>query len=68
MQNNNTFNFLRQMVQEHRLLWQIMNNYRSYAAASPERHGYWKNLERETETRVALLEKLINQQINRESL
>ena len=61
--DNNAFNLLRQMVQEHKLLWQIKNNYKSDAAACPECHEYWEKLERETESRVARLEQLIKKHI-----
>jgi hypothetical protein len=47
------------MVQEHKLLWQIKNNYKSDAAACPECHEYWEKIEKETEQRVARLETLI---------
>jgi len=57
--DNNSFNLLRQMVQEHKLLWQIKNNYKSDAASSPECHEFWEKLEKETEQRVARLETLI---------
>ena len=57
--DNNSFNLLRQMVQEHKLLWQIKNNYKSDAAACPECHEFWEKLEKETEQRVARLETLI---------
>ena len=51
--DNNSFNLLRQMVIEHKLLWQIKNNYKSDAAAHPECH------EKETEQRIARLETLV---------
>ena len=59
MYDNNSFNLLRQMVQEHKLLWQIKNNYKSDAAVCPECHEFWEKLEKETEQRVARLETLI---------
>ncbi len=59
MYDNNSFNLLRQMVQEHKLLWQIKNNYKSDAASCPECHAFWEKLEKETEQRVAKLEELI---------
>ena len=59
MYDNNTFNLLRQMVQEHKLLWQIKNNYKSDAASCPECHEYWEKIEKENEQRVARLETLI---------
>jgi hypothetical protein len=37
---------LRQMVQEHKFLWQIKNNYKSYAASCPECHEFWEKLEK----------------------
>jgi len=57
--DNNGFNLLRQMVIEHKMLWQIKNNYKSDSAACPECHEFWEKLEKETEQRVARLETLI---------
>jgi hypothetical protein len=57
--DNNSFNLLRQMVIEHKLLWQIKNNYKSDAAAHPECHEFWEKLEKETEQRIARLETLV---------
>jgi len=47
------------MVIEHKLLWQIKNNYKSDAAAHPESHEFWEKLEKETEQRIARLETLV---------
>ena len=63
MYDNNTFNLLRQMVQEHKLLWQIKNNYKSDAASCPECHEFWEKLEKEGEQRIARLETLIKKHI-----
>jgi hypothetical protein len=51
------------MVQEHKLLWQIKNNYKSDAASCPECHAFWEKLETEGEQRVARLEQLIKKHI-----
>ncbi len=51
------------MVQEHKLLWQIKNNYKSDAASSQEAHEFWEKLEKETEQRIARLEQLVKKQI-----
>ncbi len=61
--DNNTFNLLRQMVQEHKLLWQIKNNYKSDAASSQEAHEFWEKIEKETEQRIARLEQILKKQM-----
>jgi hypothetical protein len=57
--DNNTYNLMRQMMQEHKMLWQIKNNYKSDASFCSECREFWEGIEKEGEQRVAKLEALL---------
>ncbi len=63
MYDNNTYNLLRQMIQEHKALWQIKNNYKKDAAECPECKKLWEKLEKQGEANIAELETLIKKHI-----
>jgi len=56
--DNNTYNLMRQMIEEHKILWQIKNNYKADAAGCTECNAFWERIEREGEERIAKLEEL----------
>ena len=59
MYDNNTYNLMRQMIQEHKMLWQIKNNCKSDSAGCTECHEFWEKIEREGEQHIAKLEELL---------
>jgi hypothetical protein len=59
MYDNNSYNLMRQMVEEHKMLWQIKNNYLSDAAKCTECHEFWESIIKQGEQRIAKLEELL---------
>jgi len=57
--DNNTYNLMRQMIQEHKMLWQIKNNYKGDASGCSECRELWESIEKEGEQRIAKLEALL---------
>jgi hypothetical protein len=57
--DNNSYNLLMQLTQEHKTIWRIKNEYKSDAAGCPECHQFWEKLEKEGEQRIARLEELL---------
>lgn len=59
MYDNNTYNLMRQMIMEHKMIWQIKNNYMVDAAGCDECHTLWESLVTDGEQRIAKLEALL---------
>ena len=59
MYDNNSYNLMRQMIEEHKILWQIKNNYLSDAAKCTECHEFWESIIKQGEQRIAKLEELL---------
>ena len=57
--NNNQYNLMTQMVQEHKSLWRIKNNYVKDAADSVESQNFWQKMITDKENHIAELETLI---------
>jgi len=51
------------MLEEHEILWQIKNNYRSDSAGCSECQQFWDKLEKEGEQRIATLEGLLKKHL-----
>jgi len=50
---------MRQMIQEHKMLWQIKNNYQKDACACIECRDFWESATKQGEERITKLEKLL---------
>lgn len=50
---------MRQMIEEHKILWQIKNNYLSDAAKCTECHEFWESIIKQGEQRIVKLEELL---------
>lgn len=61
--DNNTYNLIRQMIQEHKILWQIKNNYKKDATDCSECREFWERIEKEGERRIARLEEFLKKHI-----
>ena len=59
MFDNNAYNLLMQLTQEHKTLWRIKNEYKVDAAGCPECHEFWDRMEKEGEQRIARLDELL---------
>jgi hypothetical protein len=59
MMNNNQYNLMTQMVQEHKSLWRIKNNYVKDAADSVESQNFWQKMITDKENHIKELETLI---------
>jgi len=64
MYDNNTYNLMRQMIEEHKMLWQIKNNYLSDAGECTECYDFWQNLITQSEERIAKLESLLKKHMS----
>ena len=45
MQDNNSYNLMKQYVQEHKSLWRIKRDYIKDAKGHPDAIAFWKKLE-----------------------
>ena len=52
-----------QMIMEHKMLWQIKNNYMVDAAGCSECHELWEGIVKESEHRIAKLEELLKKRM-----
>lgn len=59
MLDNNAYNLLMQLTQEHKTLWRIKNSYKKDANACSQCQEFWCKLEKEGEERIACLEELL---------
>ena len=59
MFDNNTYNILMQLTQEHKTLWRIKNEYKNDAGECSECYAFWEKLEKEGEQRIQTLEGLL---------
>jgi hypothetical protein len=50
---------MRQMIMEHKMRWQIKNNYMVDAAGCSECHELWESIIKEGEQRIVKLEALL---------
>ena len=61
MLDNNTYNLMAQMVEEHKSLWRIKNAYKRDAQACGECEEFWDKLYARKEEQVRELERLVRQ-------
>lgn len=59
MFDNNTYNLLMELTQEHKKVWRIKNEYKNDAAGCAECHEFWDKLEKEGEQNITKLEALL---------
>ena len=62
--NNNLYNLMMQMVQEHKSLWRIQNNYIQDAEISPESKEFWQKMIADKENHIKELEALIKKSLS----
>lgn len=63
MFSNHIYNLFLQMVQEHKSLWRITNEYEKDAKECVECTAFWKKMEKDKEDHVKELEGLIKKHI-----
>lgn len=63
MQENHIYNLMNQMVQEHKSLWRIKNEYIKDAGDCEECKKFWQKMEAEKEKHVQELEVLIKKHL-----
>lgn len=63
MYNSNIYNLMRQMVENHKKLWQIKNNYKKDASGCGECKEFWESIEKE-EQRIKKLEGLLKEHVS----
>ncbi len=52
MHSNHVYNLMNQLVQEHKSLWRIKNDYMKDSKDCPECTTLWKKLEKEKEATI----------------
>jgi hypothetical protein len=63
MFDNNTYNILMELTQEHKKIWRIKNEYKSDAAGDEEVHEFWEKLEKQGEDNISILERLLKKRM-----
>lgn len=63
MFDNNTYNLMTQMVEEHKSLWRIKNMYKKDAQNCKECVDFWNKLEKDKEDHIQDLTKLIKDHV-----
>ena len=64
MMNNHSYNLMKQLVQEHKSLWRIKNNYKNDSADCAECQALWDKIEADKETHVTELTELLKKHLN----
>lgn len=59
MFNNNLYNLINQLTQEHKSLWRIKNEYKKDAEDYPKCLEFWNKMERDKEQHIEELKELI---------
>lgn len=59
MLDNNAYNLMMQLVEENQSLWRIKKMYKKDAEGCEECLDFWEKLEKEKESRIDDLEKLL---------
>jgi hypothetical protein len=63
MLDNNTYNLMEQLVQEHKSLWRIQKHYLEDGEGSTEATSYWKALAKDKETHIVSLLDLLRKHL-----
>ncbi len=64
MLDNNTYNLMKQIVQEHKSLWRIKENYISDAHEDDGIVAYWEALEKDKESHIRDLLELLKERLD----
>lgn len=64
MLDNNTYNLMKQLVQEHKSLWRIKNAYKEDAQNSDECQKIWKKITEQKEATISELLELLKKELN----
>lgn len=63
MKDNHFYNLMNQMVQEHKSLWRIKNEYKKDAGDCGDCEKFWQKLEEEKESHAKELEELVKKHL-----
>jgi len=63
MMNNNEYNLMMQLTQEHLSLWRIKNEYLKDSANDEETRAFWEHLAKEKENHIEKLTEIIKKRI-----
>jgi len=63
MMENNVYNLMEQLVQEHKSLWRIKNNYKNDAGSHSDCKAFWDMLEKDKENHITELITLIKKHL-----
>lgn len=63
MLDNNVYNLMMQLTEEHKSLWRITNDYVKDAKKSPEAKKFWTKLAEDKEEHIKELSKLIKKEM-----
>lgn len=59
MLNNNVYNLMMQLTEEHKSLWRIKKDYAKDASKSKELKAFWSKLAKDKEAQIKELESMI---------
>jgi len=59
MLENHAYNLMKQMVQEHKSLWRIKNNYKNDAGDCADCKTFWGDMERDKEAHIEKLSAML---------
>lgn len=59
MFDNHLYNLMNQLVQEHKSLWRIKNDYQNDSGDCEECQKFWKKMEKDKEDHIKELKNLI---------
>jgi hypothetical protein len=63
MHDNHTYNLMSQIVQEHRSLWRIMNEYKKDAGDCETCKAFWEKMEKDKDDHIKELNEMIKNHI-----
>jgi hypothetical protein len=63
MLENEVYNLMNQLVQEHKSLWRIKNHYQSEADGCEECLAFWKKMEEDKASHIEELKSLVSKHI-----
>ena len=66
MLSNSTYDFMAQLTEENQSLWRIKNTTRKMQQADAEATEFWNNLEKDKESHIRDLTKLLEKRLSRQ--
>ncbi|MCA9356270.1 hypothetical protein H6790_02480 [Candidatus Nomurabacteria bacterium] len=63
MLKNNEYNIMMQIVEEHKSLWRIKNEYMKDSESDEETKAFWEHLAKEKESHIEKLTKMIKERL-----